>query len=60
MVPGNARTQMKEDEIVEKYRDLKKEISKLWSVQTTAILIKIRALGTIADHLTFFLAIVEV
>ena len=53
-VPGDIRTQMK-DEKIKKYEDLKREISKLWSVQTTVIPIIIGALGTITDRLTSFL-----
>ena len=37
---------MKKDEKIEKYEDLRREILKLWSVQTTVILIIIGALGT--------------
>ena len=59
-VPGDIRMQKKEDEKIEKYEDLRREISKRWSVQTTVILIIIRALGTIAAHLTPFLAMVGV
>ena len=51
---------MKEDEKLEKYEDLRREISKLWVVQTTVISIVIGALGTIAVHLTSFLTMVEV
>ena len=51
---------MKEDEKIEKYEDLRLEISKLWGVQTTVIPIIIRALGTITDRLTSFLAMVGV
>ena len=51
---------MKEDEKIEKYEKLRREISKLWSVQTTVIPIIIRALGTITDHLRSFLAMVGV
>ena len=59
-VPGDIRTQMKKDEKIEKYEDLRREISKLWGVQTTVIPIIIRALGTITDRLTYFLVMVGV
>ena len=59
-VPGDIKTQMKEDEKIEKYEDLRREISKLWCVQTTVIPIIIGALGTITNRLTFFLAMVGV
>ena len=45
---------------IEKYEDLRQEISKLWGVQTTVILIIIGALGTITDCLTTFLVMVAV
>ena len=45
---------------IEKYEDLRGEISKLWGVQTTVILIIIGALGTITDCLTTFLVMVAV
>ena len=59
-VPGDIRTQIKEDEKIEKYEDLRLEISKLWSVQTRVIPIIIEAFGTITDRLTSFLAMVGV
>ena len=52
--------EMKEDEKIEKYEDLRREISKLWGVQTTVIPIIIGALGTITDRLTSFLTMVGV
>ena len=57
-VPGDIRTQMKEDEKIEKYEKLRREILKLWGVQTTVIPIIIGALGTITDRVTSFLAMV--
>ena len=45
-VPGDIRTQMKEDEKIEKYENLRREISKLWGVQPTVIPNIIGALGT--------------
>ena len=60
-VPGDIRTQMKEDEKIEKYEDLRWEISKPWGVQTTIIPITIGALGAIiTDRLTSYLAMVGV
>ena len=59
-VLGNFRTQMKEDKKIEKYEDLRQEISKLWGEQTTVIPIIIGALGIITDRLTSFLAMVGV
>ena len=51
---------MNEDEKIETYEDLNREISKLWGAQTTVIPIIIGALGTIKDRLTSFLAMVGV
>ena len=51
-VPGDIRTQIKEDEKIEKYGGLRREISKLWGVQTTVTPNIIGALGTITDCLT--------
>ena len=45
---------------IEKYEDLKREISKLWGVQTTVIPIIIGALSTIKDRLMSFLVMVGV
>ena len=59
-VPGNIKTQLKEDEKIEKYEDLRREISKLWGLQTTVFPIIIGALDTITDCLTFLLAMVRV
>ena len=51
---------MKEDERIEKYEDLRREISNLWGVQTAGIPIIIGAQDTITDCLTSFLAMVRV
>ena len=59
-IAGDIRTQSKKDEKIEKCEDLRREISKLWGVQTTVISIIIGALGTITDRLTSFLAMVGV
>ena len=61
-VPGDIRTQMKEDEKIEKYEDQRREISKPWGVQTTVVPIMIGALGTINNthRFTTFLAMVGV
>ena len=57
-VSGDIRTQIKEDEKLEKHQDLARGISKLWGVQTTVILIINKVLGMITDYLTSFLAMV--
>ena len=59
-VPGDIRTQMKENKKIEKYEKLRREILKLWGVQTAGIPIIIGAQDTITDCLTSFLAMVGV
>ena len=58
-VPGDIRTQMKENKKIEKYEKLRREISNLWGVQTAGIPIIIGAQDTITDCLTSFLAMVR-
>ena len=55
-VPGDARALSKEDEKIEKYQDLAREVSRLWDVKTTVIPIVIGALGTITERLVPYLA----
>jgi hypothetical protein len=59
-VPGDVRTMVKEDEKIEKYQDLRREVSRLWDVRTTVVPIVIGALGTITDRLTSYLAMLGV
>ena len=59
-VPGDVRTKMKEEEKIDKYQDLAREISRLWGMSTTVVPIIIGALGTITDRLTPFLSMLGV
>lgn len=59
-VPGDVRTMVKEDEKIEKYQDLRREVSRLWGVRTTVVPIVIGALGTITEQLTSYLAMLGV
>ena len=45
--PGDNRVAEKEDEKIDKYRDLAREVSKLWNVKVEIIPVVIGALGTI-------------
>lgn len=59
-VPGDVRTKMKEEEKIDKYQDLAREISRLWGMSTTVVPITIGSLGTITDRLTPFLSMLGV
>ena len=53
-IPGDARVTRKEDEKVEKYKELGFEIRRLWNVRTKIIPVVIGALGTISNrHLSY-------
>ena len=53
-IPGDARVSRKEDEKMEKYRELAFEIGRLWSVRAKVIPIVVGALGTISNrHLSY-------
>ena len=47
VIPEDGRVRAKEDEKVEKYQDLAREIRKIWGVRTKVITIVVGALGTI-------------
>ena len=47
VIPEDERVRAKEDEKVEKYQDLAREVRKIWGVRTKVIPIVIGALGTI-------------
>lgn len=55
-VPGDARTKTKEEEKIEKYQDLAREISRLWNVRTKVVPVIVGALGTITEKLVPYLA----
>ena len=54
------RTNIKEEEKVDKYQDLAREISRLWGMSTTVVPIIIGALGMITDRIISFLAMLGV
>lgn len=59
-VPGDTRVKTKEDEKCDKYRELCKELGKLWKVKCTVIPVVIGALGTVPTRLTSFLGIMGI
>ena len=42
-------------EKIEKYQDLRREIEKLWSINTSVVPIVVGALGTVTNHLGKYL-----
>jgi len=50
-VPADARVEEKEQEKMDRYQDLARELKRLWKVETKGILIVIGALGTMANGL---------
>ena len=59
-IPGDTRVTKKEEEKIEKYRELGFEIGRLWEVRPKVIPIVIGALGTISNRLISYLAEVGV
>ena len=57
-IPGDTRVIKKEEEKIEKYRELGFELGRLWEVRPQVIPIVIGALGTISHRLTSYLALV--
>ena len=51
VIPGDARILTKQEEKIDKYQDLAREIRTLWKVKTKVIPIVIGALGTIPKEL---------
>ena len=45
--PGDSKVAEKEDEKIDKYRDLARKVSKLWNVKVSIIPVVIGALGTV-------------
>ena len=50
-VPGDSRVASKENEKVQKYQDLARELRKLWQVKVKVVPVVVGALGTIAKAL---------
>ena len=59
-VPWDVRTKIKEEQKVDKYQDLAREISRLWGMSTKVVPIIIGDLGTIIDQLTLLLSMLGV
>ena len=55
-IPGNIRTEIKEKEKIDNYQ----ELSRLWKVRTTVILVVTGALGTITNKLTYYFKLIGV
>jgi len=50
-VPADARVEQKEQEKMDRYQDMARELKRLWKVETKVILIVVGALGTVAKGL---------
>ena len=59
-VPQDHRVDIKEDEKCEKYRDLCRELGRLWKVKCTVVPIVVGALGTIPCRLSSYLALLDI
>jgi hypothetical protein len=59
-VPGDVRVERKEDEKIEKYRDLCRELKRLWGVRCSVVPVVVGALGTIPRRLTSYLALLDI
>ena len=59
-VPGDLRVERKEDEKVEKYRDLCRELARLWKVRFTVVPVVVGALGTIPKRLSSYLSLLDI
>ena len=59
-IPENRTVGEKEDEQVEKYQDLAREVGKVWGVRTEAIPVVLGALGSIPRRLKDNLRTIEV
>ena len=51
-VPGDAGIVEKENEKVEKYQDLRREVARLWNVKANVVPIVVGALGTVTPNLS--------
>ena len=59
-VPGDTRINTKEDEKIEKYRDLCRELGRLWRVKCRVVPVVVGALGTIATRLSAHLKMLDI
>ena len=59
-VPGDVRVERKEDEKVEKYRDLCRELGKLLKVRCSVVPIVVGARETVPKRLPSYLALLDI
>ena len=59
-VPGDVRVERKEDEKVEKYRDLCRELGRLWKVRCSVVPVVVGAFGTVPKRLPSYLALLDI
>ena len=59
-VPGDTRVNTKEDEKIEKYRELCRELERLWRVKCKVEPVVVGALGTIPTRLTARLKMLDI
>ena len=59
-VPGDTRVTTKEDEKIEKYRELCRELGRLWGVKCRVVPIVVGALGTIPAKLSAHLEMLDI
>lgn len=59
-VPGDVRVDRKEDEKIEKYRDLCRELGRLWGVRCSVVPVVVGALGTIPKRLKSYMALLDI
>ena len=59
-VPGDVRVERKEDEKIEKYRDLCRELRRLWGVRCFVVPVVVGALGTIPKRLASYMALLDI
>ena len=59
-VPGDTRVNTKEDEKIEEYRELCRELERLWRVKRKVVSVVVGALGTIPTRLTAHLKMLDI
>ena len=59
-VPGDTKVNTKGDEKIEKYRDLSRELGRLWRVKCRVVPVVVGALGTIATRLSAHLKTLDI
>jgi len=54
-IPGDSRTEQKEQEKLSRYQDLKIEVVRLWERKATVVPVVVGALGAIPKQLEYYL-----